>query len=92
MPRPALYRVAARIPGIQMLGLTDDALGRPAGLPRRFLCSDAIRAGVRSSHPWPDASWASARASAAERAADGSPAASEPIELQLAAMASLRRT
>jgi hypothetical protein len=28
--RAALYRVAARIPGIQLLGLTHDALGRPA--------------------------------------------------------------
>jgi hypothetical protein len=28
--RAALYRVAARIPGIQLLGLTRDALGRPA--------------------------------------------------------------
>jgi hypothetical protein len=28
--RSALYRVAARIPGIQTLGLTHDALGRPA--------------------------------------------------------------
>jgi hypothetical protein len=28
--RAALYRVAARIPGIQALGLTHDALGRPA--------------------------------------------------------------
>ena len=28
--RAALYRVAARIPGIQMLGLTRDGIGRPA--------------------------------------------------------------
>jgi hypothetical protein len=28
--RAALYRVAARIPGIQALGLTHDGLGRPA--------------------------------------------------------------
>jgi hypothetical protein len=28
--RAALYRVAARIPGIEMLGLTRDAIGRPA--------------------------------------------------------------
>jgi hypothetical protein len=28
--RAALYRVAARIPGIRVLGLTDDAIGRPA--------------------------------------------------------------